>query len=90
MASTMYSKVNELQGKLSEFRVIGKNSTNPNWPIIKEIIMLFADVLSIVAKDLPERLKWLSSVFMLVSQMLAVISQSLPLSIEDCSSKLTS
>lgn len=74
----MIGHINKLQYKVTEYQNTKTDNFTTNWPLLKQIILILADILETVAHDLPDSIKWLSGMFLLVSQLLKSLCSSLP------------
>ncbi len=67
----LLKKVNEYHSNKDD------NKNNENWDSLKQILCLLGNILKLVANDLPDKLKWLSSSLTLVAGLLELACKNL-------------
>lgn len=74
----MQDKMQELRSKLQEYSEYKSLNLGVNWELIKEIICIIGDLFSVISDNLPDKYKWMGTMFSTVSNILKLICQSLP------------
>jgi hypothetical protein len=67
----MRNKISILQHKLNEYQLKKDESlVDVDWTLIKEIIFIIADIVTVISHDLPDKYKWLSSMLLMIAEVL--------------------
>jgi hypothetical protein len=72
----MLDSVNELAGKVNEYQTNKDTNKEANWNSLKQILCLLGSLLKLVANDLPSKLKWLSSLLLIIAESLQFVCKN--------------
>ena len=72
----MLNSVNELAGKVNEYHANKSANKDINWASLKQILCLLGSILKLVANDLPDKLKWLSSSLLVLAELLQLVCKN--------------
>ncbi len=74
----MSDKIDYLKYRLHQWQEVKKSNTEFHWELPKELLCMMADLIKEIANNLPNELKWLENMLLLIAQLLISLCQSLP------------